>query len=200
MPRRSQAAHRGDPAGATPNESDSNTAVVSSAIPVWAERGGSDASGGRREAGLRTFYGRPCFSRSLDGRRRDGRRSAWRREGGWIEPRHHLAHHRLVVAVEAREIVAAERILQHIQQALVTVGAGAWGPVVALLEQPDQVVVGDQGPRDRDRIAGALLDRLPDDGSGLEAPGAEDRDLRETLLPCVLPEGLPDRVSVRQVD
>src|SRR5438270_10067817 len=76
--------------------------------------------------------------------------------------RHHLLDHRLV-AVEAALLVAAERVLDHVAQALVAVGARSRRPIQAGRELVDEIVVGDQRPGDADAVAVPLFDRLPND-------------------------------------
>src|SRR5690348_1460677 len=65
--------------------------------------------------------------------------------------REDLLQHRLVVPIEAAELVAAERILRRVEQALVAVGARPLRPVQSAFPLLDEVVVGDQRPRDRHR-------------------------------------------------
>src|SRR5882724_11823048 len=80
-----------------------------------------------------------------------------RRERRWVEHRHHLADHRLP-GVETALLVAAERVLDHVDQALVAVGTRPGRPVAAGLEVLDEVVVGDQRAGHADAVAVAVVD------------------------------------------
>jgi hypothetical protein len=79
------------------------------------------------------------------------------RERRRVEHRHDLGEHRLARR-EAGLVVAAERILEHAGQAPVAVRAGALGAVLTASEDPGQIRIGDERPRDADRITVAALD------------------------------------------
>src|SRR5438552_1000837 len=86
-------------------------------------------------------------------------------------------HHSVVIAVETGHFIAANRVLDCVNQASVAIGAGAWRQILALLEVFNQVVVGDQGTGDSHAVAVTIGNRFPDIGSLLEATSAEDGDL-----------------------
>ena len=67
-------------------------------------------------------------------------------------------------------VVAAERVLHHVHQAAVAVGAGLVGTVLAAREHLDQVVVGDQRPRRADGVAVTALDRRRQSPSAVWKP------------------------------
>src|SRR6266496_1899151 len=117
---------------------------------------------------------------ALPGRRRGERRR--------VEHRHHLADHRLL-RVEAALLVAAERVLDDVDQALVAVGTRPGRPVAAGLEVLDQVVVGDQRTGHADAVAVAFVDRLADDRGGLKPARTDHRHV----------DGPLDLARVRQV-
>ncbi len=78
-------------------------------------------------------------------------------------------------------VVAAERVLDHVDQAPVAVGARLVGTVLPAAEDLDQVVVGDERPRGAHRVAVAALDRLADHRRRLEPAGADHRDVDRLL-------------------
>src|SRR5207247_10523692 len=83
-------------------------------------------------------------------------------------------------AVAAR-LVATERVLDEVEEALVAVGARLRRAVVAALEPAHEVGVGDERPRDGDAVAGAVADRAGDHRGRLEAARAEDGDRHRSL-------------------
>src|SRR4051812_27861734 len=62
-----------------------------------------------------------------------------------IEHRHDLRDHLVAVVVEPRHVVAAERILHHVDQAPVAVAARLCRPILAAREYLRQVVIGHEG-------------------------------------------------------
>src|SRR4029453_12807745 len=79
-----------------------------------------------------------------------------------------LRDHRLTRG-EAGLVVAAERVFEEVREALVAVRAGVRRPVVALLEQAEEIRVGEERSGDRDGVARPALDRLLDHRRRLEA-------------------------------
>src|SRR6266508_5535245 len=112
-----------------------------------------------------------------------------RRRRGNVIDREDLPDH-LLPGAEAALVVAAERVLDEVEQALVAVRARPRRGVVPLLEEAHEVGVGDERPTERDAVAVAALDRGRDHRSGLEAAGAKDGN-RDRLL---------DRAGRLQVD
>src|SRR6266508_5056237 len=91
---------------------------------------------------------------------------------------------------EAAFLVAAERILELVDQTLVRVGARPLRPINARLPLLHEVVVRDQRAADGDAVAVAALDCSGDDGCGLEATRADDRHRY----------GFLDRAAIAEVD
>src|ERR1043165_636293 len=75
--------------------------------------------------------------------------------------RHQLLEHRVIVVVEARQLVTAERILRRIEQALVAIGAGDRRQVGALRPLLHQVIVGNKRASDPGAVERARLDAFP---------------------------------------
>src|SRR4030065_1728560 len=96
-------------------------------------------------------------------------------ERRWVEDGRDLGDQRLARG-KARGLVAAERVLDHVDEALVAVRAGPVGAILTSLERADEIVVGDEGPRDADGVAVAATDGAGDDGCGRKAAGADHRD------------------------
>src|SRR5262249_12165996 len=100
--------------------------------------------------------------------------------------RENLLDHRLVVAAEARGLIAPEWILDDVEQALVAVGAWPVGHVFACRITMNQVVVRDQRPCHRYRVARALADDPPNRRGTLVSARADDRDTHPALAAACL--------------
>jgi hypothetical protein len=87
-------------------------------------------------------------------------------------------NHAVVVAVEPRELIASDRVLKCVDQALVTVCAWAVGKVLARFEDLYQVGIRDQRPRDADSVTPALADDFPDVRRRLESARYQQWNLK----------------------
>ncbi len=84
---------------------------------------------------------------------------------------------------ETLHFVAAERVLDRVDQAFVAVGAGLHRLRRTRGKGLHQVVVRDEGPGDGDAVAQSIGQRLLDDGRGLESAGAQHRNAHRLLDP-----------------
>ena len=104
------------------------------------------------------------------------------------EHRHDLGDH-LVVRAESLWLVAAERVLDRVHQALIAVRAGTRWTTFSAREHLHQVVVRNQRPGHRHDIAQPVGERLLDDRRRLKSSCAQHRDAH----------GLLDAMRIRQV-
>src|SRR5882757_6485561 len=91
-----------------------------------------------------------------------------------------LVDHRLIVR-EAAELVAPERMLRRVEQALVAMRAGPVGQVAAEPPALQQIVVRHQRTGDRHRVEISPPDMIVDQAAGLPSASADHRDVHGLL-------------------
>ena len=99
-------------------------------------------------------------------------------------------HHLLVIAIESRDFVAAERIFNGVHQTFVAVGAWSRRQIITCLEILDQVVIGDKRTRHGNGIAVAVGDRFANVGRLLKATGTYNWNV----------DLLPDLAGIAETD
>src|SRR5262245_50383210 len=99
--------------------------------------------------------------------------AAWLWKRRRVEHGHHFLHHRLARR-KAGGLVTTQRVEQHVGQAAIAVGTRSRCAIEPGSEEFDQVVVGNERPRNAHRVTVAIGDRRAYDRRRLEPTGADD--------------------------
>ena len=99
-------------------------------------------------------------------------------------------HHILVIAIESRDFVTAERIFNGVDKAFVAIGAWSRRQIITCPETLDQVVIGDKRTRHGNGIAVAVGDRFANIGRLLKTARTYNRNV----------DLLPDLAGITETD
>ena len=85
-----------------------------------------------------------------------------------MKDRHDLLDHFVVIAIKPANVITAQRIRHGVDQASITKRAWTLRLILAALQNVRKIIVGNQRPRHRDRIAIPFRYRLSDKGAILK--------------------------------